>query len=134
MKTDNIYYGIVRVSTNVKKEGNYFWDGITSTTFSTGFKPVLVLVKKNIAGKTIVKDLNTNEKYTTVIPLEIGKLFIKMDQMIAFGLLYENIPAKLSKKEVLEIGNKGLEEIRKCWVEELEPIKLQKQKVKSQGN
>ena len=128
MNTNKVYYGVLRVSSGIKKEGSYFLDGVTTTTESDVLKPVLVLLKKSITGKVFFKDLNTGEKYMTKVPLKKGELFVRVDQLVSFKYSENILYSNLSKKQILEIGNKGLEAIGRNWIEKSE--RDAKQKVK----
>ena len=75
MKTNNIYVGSLNVITDVKVVYiSDFEEHIT--TRSEGVEFVLVKSKKNVFGKLIMKDLNTNKRYGISVPSKIGKIYI----------------------------------------------------------
>lgn len=111
MNTNNIYYSLLHITTGIE---DYSDDYVRVN--SKSLRSALVLIKSSLDGKLRIKDLHTKEKYMTEMPLKVGRLFINPKYLLPFNF-FNNVPSKLSKKEILEIGNKNLIKAKEVLIE-----------------
>ena len=118
MKTDNVYICMLNVVTRVKrgKDTGFRLYNIPLHDRIITFKPlnpVLVLYEAKKDGENVVKDLNTKEQYSFVLPTEVGKIFVNAESLFQFNRITGNPKKSLSKRKILKIGNQTINEIIK---------------------
>lgn len=116
MKTDNIYFATLALTTKVNYIGDlsdYFYGpGIIKRTTYKDINLILVRVTNNICGEAIAKDLNTNKKYKIALACDKGKLFIPSDSLLSFDAVYKGQKKNLSKRKVLKLGNDAIKAVK----------------------
>lgn len=124
MKTDNIYFAVASITTDkkyTKDSGLRLYGKIPLydyCMYSKPLKPVLVLYKTDLYGGKTLIDLNTKQKYTFDVSSNIGKIFINPKTLQRFNMVAENVKPNLSKRKILKMGNKILNDLNKKMNEE----------------
>ena len=123
MKTYNVYFAVTCITTDIEytKDSGLRYCGIPLYDYCMNLKPlkpVLVLYKTNEYGSKTIIDLNTKQKYSFEVPSSIGKIVVSSESLQPFNAVTENVKPNLSKRKILKIGNKILNDLNKKMNEE----------------
>lgn len=66
----------------------------------------IMILKRDIFGQKYMKDLNNGKKYKVKLPTKVGVLYVSRTYLKSFNKTLNNETRNLSKKKILELGNK----------------------------